>query len=80
MLGCVPLTSTVAVFGDKAKDYCVRIPGDPRRAETQRAAAQCAVELLREYERTGRMRPVDTQTLRSETWAAVAAQWIAVFR
>lgn len=78
MLGCVPLTSTVAVFGDEAKDYCVRIPGDPTLPETQRAAARRAIELLREHERTGRMISVDTETLRSETWANIAAQWLQV--
>ena len=72
-LGCVPLTSTLAVFGDAAKDYCVKVEGDPHTAETQRAAAARAVELLR-AEDVGR---VDTPTLRDETWDRVAARWWA---
>ena len=78
MLGCVPLTSTCAVFGDATKDYCVRVAGDPREASTQRAAADLAVELLRGYEATGQLPSVDTETLRSETWARVADRWLDV--
>jgi hypothetical protein len=78
MLGCVPLTSSVAVFGDPAKDYCVRVPGDPMLPETQRVAAMRAAELLQTYERTGELPNVDTPTLRSESWKAVAARWLEV--
>ena len=78
MLGCVPLTSSAAVFGDAAKDYCVRVPGDPKQPQTQREAAEVAVRLLREYQRTGKLPSVDTETLRSETWERVAARWLDV--
>ena len=78
MLGCVPLTSSVAVFGDAAKDYVVRVPGDPKQPSTQQAAARLAIEMLREYQRTGRMPSVDTPTLREETWARVAGRWLEV--
>ena len=79
MLGCVPLTSTYGVFGDDAKDYCVRVPGDPANPETQRAAAQRAVALLEAYVDGGAaaMPSVDTPTLRAETWARIAARWEA---
>jgi hypothetical protein len=77
MLGCVPLTSTQAVFGDESKDYCVRVPGDPTKAETQREGARLAIEMLAAYQAKGRhgLPNVDTPTLRDETWAKVAARW-----
>ena len=78
MLGCVPLTSSVAVFGDAAKDYVVRVRGVPSDAQTQRDAAAKAIEMLREYQRTGRMPSVDTPTLRAETWTRIAARWVEV--
>ena len=78
MLGCVPLTSSVAVFGDRAKDYCCRVLGDPLVPETQHAAARRAIEILLAYQRTGELPSVDTPTLRSETWAAVAGRWLEV--
>ena len=78
MLGCVPITSSVAVFGDEAKDYIVRVPGDPTRPETQQAAARQAIAILLEYERTRTLPSVDTPTLRRETWDQVAASWLAV--
>ena len=78
MLGCVPLTSSYAVFGDEAKDYVVRVAGEPTAAETQREAARVAIELLQRYERgTPPMPSVDTPTLRDETWSRVAARWEA---
>ena len=78
MLGCVPITSSVAVFGDEAKDYIVRVPGDPTLPETQQAAARQAISILLEYERTRTLPSVDTPTLRRETWDQVAASWLAV--
>ena len=76
MLGCVPLTSSVAVFGDAAKDYVVRVEGDPAYPQTQRDAAAKAIAMLKDYERTGFMPSVDTPTLREETWSRVAARWL----
>ena len=52
----------------------------PCAQETQRVAARRAVQLLAEYKRTGRMQNLMTETLRSETWQAVAAQWQRLFR
>ena len=79
MLGCVPLTSTVAVFGDVAKDYCVKVSGDPTMAETQHQAADVAIRLLSAYEATGALPEVRTDSLREETWARVAARWLEFF-
>ena len=76
MLGCVPLTSTFAVFGDVSKDYCVRVPGEPRDPATQHAAADVAIQLLRAYEATGELPNVHTPTLQAETWARVAERWL----
>ena len=78
MLGCVPLTSRVAVFGDDAKDYCVKVTGAPALAQTQRAAASVAIEMLRRYEETGALPDVQTPTLHEETWERVAARWLAL--
>ena len=78
MLGCIPLTSSVAVFGDAAKDYVVRVPGDPKQPSTQQVAARRAIEMLRQYQRTGSMPSVDTPTLREETWARVAGRWLEI--
>ena len=75
-LGCVPLTSTFAVFGDVAKDYCIKVDGDPMDAATQHAAADVAIELLRRYETTGALPDVQTTNLRAETWARVAERWL----
>ena len=75
-LGCAPLTSSYAVFGDAAKDYCLKVGGDPREPATQRAAAARAIELLRALEPPC----VDTATLRDETWRRVAARWLEVIR
>ena len=78
MLGCVPLTSSVAVFGDKAKDYVIRVKGNPTEPDTQRRAAEVAVEILRMYEEHGRLPDVGTPTLREETWARVAERWLGL--
>ena len=78
MLGCVPLTSSVAVFSDPSKDYVLRVDGDPTEPSTQRAAAARAAEILLEWKARGALPSVDTPTLRSETWAAVARRWLDV--
>ena len=78
MLGCVPLTSSVAVFSDPSKDYVLRVEGDPTEPSTQRAAAARAAEILLEWKARGALPSVDTPTLRSETWAAVARRWLDV--
>ena len=78
MLGCVPLTSTVAVFGDASKDYCLKVDGDPRAPDTQRRAAQKAADILLTWQQTGALPCVDTPTLRSETWGAVAKRWLDI--
>eukprot|EP00966_Prymnesium_polylepis_P200892 4655381-Prymnesium_polylepis.1 len=80
MLRCVPLTSSVAVFGDPAKDYCLRVPGDPAAPRTQRAAAGVAIRLLQAHAATGGRLSSVTDTLRGETWDRVAARWLAIVR
>ena len=57
MLGCVPLTSSVAVFSDPSKDYVLRVDGDPTEPSTQRAAAARAAEILLEWKARGALRP-----------------------
>ena len=42
----------------------------------QRVAAELAIRLLLEFQRTGCMPSVDTATLREETWERVAARWL----
>ena len=74
----LPLTSSVAVFSDPAKDYIVRVGGDPREPATQRHAAAKAADILLEWKARGTLPCVDTPTLRSETWAAVARRWLDV--
>ena len=78
MLGCVPLTSSVAVFGDAAKDYCVKVKGAPHLAATQHAAADVAIAILQAHAASGEYPDVRTPTLREETWARVAQRWLAV--
>ena len=78
MLGCVPLTSSVAVFSDPSKDYVLRVEGDPTEPSTQRAAAARAAEILLEWKARGALPSVDTPTLRSEPLAAVARRWLDV--
>lgn len=79
MLRCVPLTSTAAVFGDEAKDYCVRVPGDPQAARTQRVAAGIAIRLLQAQASSRARLSSVTPNLESETWHQVAARWLAEF-
>ena len=76
MLGCVPVTSTTAVFGDAEKDYCHRVAGDAAQPATQRAAADVAIRLLRGFMQSGRMPPIVSATLHDETWERVAARWL----
>lgn len=78
MLGCVPLTSRTAVFGDKEKDYCVRVPGDPTLPSVQRAAAAEAIRLLAHFGANGAMPQVVSEALREETWDRIAARWLQV--
>ncbi|KAL1515106.1 hypothetical protein AB1Y20_004169 [Prymnesium parvum] len=75
-LDCIPLTSSYGVFGDPAKDYCIRVPGDPRQPKTQRAAARIAIRLLQAYEKSGVKPSSITATLRTETWEVLAAKWL----
>ena len=80
MLGCVPLTSSVAVFGDEEKDYVVKVEGDPTEAATQVEGAKVAMRLLAEYVKSGRISSVEVRTerLMEETWRRVAERWLEV--
>lgn len=75
-VGCLPLTSTVAAFGDVRKDYCLKVPGDPRDAATQRAAAEMAIRLLQQAPQLPRGDRCMTQQLAEETWDRIGERWL----
>lgn len=76
-VGCVPVTSTVGVFGDAAKDYCLKVDGDAAARDTQVRAAQLVAELLADpVAQCAARKSVQTQALRDETWAGVALRWL----
>ena len=78
-VGCLPLTSAVAAFGDARKDYCLKVPGDPCNPWTQRAAAGIAIRLL-QHKPPPSTYSCRTQQLETETWDHVAARWLAEFQ
>lgn len=75
-LNCIPVTCSLAVFGDTTKDYCLTVPRDPHTPQGQRVAAGVAIRLLQASSK-GQLSSV-TDTLRSETWKLIAERWIHV--
>ncbi|NEQ36353.1 MAG: glycosyltransferase family 4 protein [Okeania sp. SIO3I5] len=75
MVGCVPVTTNYAVFGEK--DYCVRVPGDPFIRETQEALADKVIELLKKPEILAELRLHFQKLVKNETWDNVAQQWLS---
>jgi len=77
IVGCVPVTTDFAVLAEK--DYCLKIPGEPKARETQEAIAYKIVELLQNPDRLEAIRQEFKDIALGETWENVAQVWMREF-
>jgi glycosyltransferase involved in cell wall biosynthesis len=73
-VGCIPVTSNVAVFAEKS--YCVKVEGDPLTQEGQVAIAYKVIELLKNPDQLERLRHQFREQVQIETWDNIARQWL----
>lgn len=77
MVGCVPVTTDYAVF--KEKNYCLKVPGNPKSKETQVAVANSIVELLQNPTLLASLRQEFQNNVSQETWDHIAKVWVKNF-
>jgi glycosyltransferase involved in cell wall biosynthesis len=73
-VGCIPVTSSIAVFTEKS--YCIKVAGDPLTEEGQVLIASKIIELLKNSETLERLRFQFREQVQVETWENIARQWI----
>lgn len=74
MVGCVPVTTDYGVFSEK--DYCLKVPGEPKAKETQEAIAHKIVHLLRNPQELEVLRQKFMEVAQNDTWDKIAKVWL----
>lgn len=74
VVGCVPVTTDYAVFTEK--EYCNKVPGNPKDPNTQVALAHRIVELLKDPEKLEQLRVTYAELAKQDTWDYIAQRWI----
>jgi glycosyltransferase involved in cell wall biosynthesis len=77
-VGCIPVTSNIAVFTEKS--YCVKVVGDPLTQEGQVAIAYKVIELLKNPDQLERFRHQFREQVQVETWDNIARQWLDYYQ
>jgi hypothetical protein len=74
-VGCVPVTTDFAVLSEK--DYCHKVPGDPKKRATQEAVAHRIVELLQNPDELKAVREHCFEKAKDDAWDKIAKTWLA---